>query len=83
MPVAKHVGPRSLSRFYRNEGPRGYCGQCSGPYGRYMADVSHSLPMDSHSLLMGRSGCFAADNAFKELSKEDIAEATVVLIGCG
>ena len=48
-----------------------------------MADVSHSLPMDFNSLLMSRSGCFAADNAFKELSKEDIAEATVVLIGCG
>jgi len=29
------------------------------------------------------TGCFAADNAFKELSKEDVAEATVVLIGCG
>jgi len=30
-----------------------------------------------------RSGYFAAHNAFKELSKEQIAEATVVLIGCG
>ena len=48
-----------------------------------MADVSHSLPLDFHSLLMGCSGCFAADNAFKELSEQDISEATVVLIGCG
>ncbi|KAL2052592.1 hypothetical protein ABVK25_007152 [Lepraria finkii] len=29
------------------------------------------------------TGCFAADNAFKELSKEEVADATVVLIGCG
>ena len=48
-----------------------------------MADVSHSLALDFHSLLMGRSGCFAADNAFKELSEQDVAEATIVLIGCG
>lgn len=29
------------------------------------------------------TGCFAADNGFKDLSKEQISEATVVLIGCG
>ncbi|KAI4154454.1 MAG: hypothetical protein LQ340_001675 [Diploschistes diacapsis] len=29
------------------------------------------------------SGYFAAHNAFKELSKEQISTATVVLIGCG
>ena len=29
------------------------------------------------------TGCFAAKNAFKELTKEEIAEATVVVIGCG
>ncbi|MCJ1474932.1 hypothetical protein MMC13_003592 [Lambiella insularis] len=29
------------------------------------------------------TGYFAAHNAFKELTKEQIAEATVVLIGCG
>ena len=29
------------------------------------------------------SGYFAAHNAFKELSKEQVAESTVVLIGCG
>lgn len=29
------------------------------------------------------TGCFAADNAFKDLTKEQISEATVVLIGCG
>ncbi|MCJ1236433.1 hypothetical protein MMC14_004414 [Varicellaria rhodocarpa] len=29
------------------------------------------------------TGYFAAHNAFKELSKEQISEATVVLIGCG
>ena len=35
------------------------------------------------SQLTGSRGCFAADNAFKELSKEEVADATVVLIGCG
>ena len=29
------------------------------------------------------TGFFAADNAFKHLTKEQIAEATVVLVGCG
>ena len=29
------------------------------------------------------TGYFAANNAFKEMKKEEIAEATVVLIGCG
>lgn len=29
------------------------------------------------------TGYFAAHNAFKELSKEQIADSTVVLIGCG
>lgn len=29
------------------------------------------------------TGCFAADNAFKDLTKDQISEATVVLIGCG
>ena len=29
------------------------------------------------------TGYFAAFNAFKELTREQIAEATVVLIGCG
>ncbi|CAD6588071.1 MAG: hypothetical protein ASARMPREDX12_003150 [Alectoria sarmentosa] len=29
------------------------------------------------------TGCFAADNAFKDLTEEQISEATVVLIGCG
>ena len=29
------------------------------------------------------TGYFAAHNAFKDLSKDQIAEATVVLIGCG
>ena len=29
------------------------------------------------------TGFFAADNAFKDLTKEQISEATVVLVGCG
>ena len=29
------------------------------------------------------TGYFAASNAFKDMSKEQIQEATVVLIGCG
>ena len=29
------------------------------------------------------TGYFAAHNAFKEMSKEQIEQATVVLIGCG
>ncbi|KAL9135039.1 MAG: hypothetical protein Q9175_003778 [Cornicularia normoerica] len=29
------------------------------------------------------TGWFAADNAFKDLTKEQISEATVVLVGCG
>ena len=29
------------------------------------------------------TGYFAAHNAFKDMTKEQIAEATVVLIGCG
>lgn len=29
------------------------------------------------------TGYFAAHNAFKELTKEQIADATVVVIGCG
>jgi len=29
------------------------------------------------------TGVFAASNAFKEMSGEQVAEATVVLIGCG
>ena len=29
------------------------------------------------------TGCFAAENAFKDMMKDEIAEATVVLIGCG
>ena len=29
------------------------------------------------------TGYFAANNAFKEMSKEQIEQATVVLIGCG
>ncbi len=29
------------------------------------------------------TGYFAAKNAFKEMGKEEISEATVVLIGCG
>lgn len=29
------------------------------------------------------TGYFAAKNAFKEMSKEEISESTVVLIGCG
>ena len=29
------------------------------------------------------TGFFAANNAFKDMTKEQIAEATVVLIGCG
>ena len=32
---------------------------------------------------MVQSGYFAAANAFKEMTKEQIADATVVLIGCG
>lgn len=31
----------------------------------------------------GATGYFAAHNAFKELTKEQISEATVVVIGCG
>lgn len=29
------------------------------------------------------TGYFAAHNAFKEMTKDQIAQATVVLIGCG
>ena len=29
------------------------------------------------------TGYFAANNAFKEMSKEQIEQATVVVIGCG
>lgn len=29
------------------------------------------------------TGYFAAKNAFKDMGKEEISEATVVLIGCG
>ena len=29
------------------------------------------------------TGFFAADNAFKDLTKEQVSEATVVLVGCG
>ena len=41
---------------------------------------------DSSLVLMADvfpTGYFAAHNAFKDLTREQIAEATVVLIGCG
>ena len=42
--------------------------------------------MDNALVLMADifpTGYFAAQNAFKNMSKEQVAEATVVLIGCG
>ncbi|MDI1486828.1 MAG: hypothetical protein OHK93_006090 [Ramalina farinacea] len=42
--------------------------------------------MDNALVLMADifpTGYFAAHNAFKGMTKEQIAEATVVLIGCG
>ena len=39
--------------------------------------------MELLSGLTVRSGYFAASSAFKDMKQEDIAEATVVVIGCG
>ena len=42
--------------------------------------------MDNALVLMADifpTGYFAAHNAFKDMTKEQVAEATVVLIGCG
>ena len=47
----------------------------------YFQLVRPSLTLEKSADLF--SGYFAAHNAFKELSKEQVAESTVVLIGCG
>ena len=53
-----------------------------------MADIFptgrvYGIPHLIEILLIPFQGYFAAHNAFKEMSKEQITDATVVLIGCG
>ena len=81
--LMQRQGSCATGRLDIGQSAAGYRRQSASSNGRHLS-YRYGLPKDSarHRLLT-HPGYFAAHNAFKELSQEQISNFTVVLIGCG